>query len=117
MDGQIERRRLESGSVDGRPGPALEISGAVPITAERDTVGTLPAGSDIPPPVLLQRKIPNLWGMGKDVLDKAKAYGSGSPGSDSVVSTPTVASSAGRSSFLGGVWSRDYGCQKEVPGG
>ena len=102
-DGQIERRRLESGSNDGRAGTTFEVSGAVPITVERDTVGTLPTGSDIPPPVPSKRKIPNLWGMGKDVLDKAKAYGSGSPGSDSAVSTPTVPSSAGGSSFFGGV--------------
>ncbi|KIM26875.1 hypothetical protein M408DRAFT_25134 [Serendipita vermifera MAFF 305830] len=41
--------------------------------------------------------------MGRDALDKAKAYGSGRPGSDGAVVTPTTNSSTSAAGFLGGV--------------
>ncbi|KIM22097.1 hypothetical protein M408DRAFT_28977 [Serendipita vermifera MAFF 305830] len=100
MDGELERRRLGNGSGHNLSAPTFEVKGAVPARldsyiAEKD---------DSPgPPVPPKRRIPNLWGMGRDTLDKAKAYGSGSPGSDGTVATPTTTSSTSATGFLGGV--------------
>jgi len=54
------------------------------------------------PPVPPRRKMPNIWGMGRDVLDKAKAY-SNSPAPDGAASTAPMSTTAGASSFFGGV--------------
>jgi hypothetical protein len=47
--------------------------------------------------------MPNLWDMGKDVLDKAKAYGDVSPGSEEASTASPASTSTGTSRFFGGV--------------
>ncbi|KIM21089.1 hypothetical protein M408DRAFT_29809 [Serendipita vermifera MAFF 305830] len=81
VDGELERRPLGNGS------------GITSWHQRRQSGATRPSETTNTQPL----------GIGRDALDKAKAYGSGSPGSDGAVVTPTTASSTSAAGFLGGV--------------
>jgi hypothetical protein len=101
-DGAVERRQLGGGSSTGVDEIRTGEKPLPPIGGDSNLVPNT-GGSITPPSVPPRRKMAELWGMGKDVLDKAKAYGNVHPGLEGAFSSSPASTTGGTSSFFGGV--------------